>query len=126
MGIPLDDSANYEKSLTDFGNFVQARVFAPLLFDDRMYRWLGYARKCNRLIKPMHEFARDVIKRRRAILDSRGWPQQNTTNNDDSVQVFVPVCIEAHFKLIQLQIFEEKPVLPFGRSSHSPTRQRGH
>lgn len=73
MGVPVKHSvsASYEKHLKDFGHFCQARLFSPHLHEDGLYRWLGYARKCICLIKPMHEFTRDLIAKRRGILENR-------------------------------------------------------
>lgn len=73
MGITGIESTDYEKTLCDFGHLTQARVLSPYLHNDRIYRWLGYARKCTCLIKPMLDFTKDMIKKRRAILESREW-----------------------------------------------------
>lgn len=83
MGIPVNDSANYEKCLERYGTFNQARVFSPLIHPDSMYKLLGYAKKGYELIKPMHAFSKNLIDQRRAILSERGW-QQEKQDGDDS------------------------------------------
>lgn len=75
MGVPGKESEIYEETLLAFGDFAQSRVFSPHIHSDIMYRLLGYARQCNRLIKPMLDFTKDMIIKRRSVLESRNWIQ---------------------------------------------------
>lgn len=87
MGVPGKESNDYEQTLSAFGHFAQARVFTPHLHNDTLYRWLGYARRCNRLIKPMLDFTKDMIVKRRSVLESRGW--QKDDEDDDSEKTYM-------------------------------------
>lgn len=86
MGIRLESTSNYEKTLAKLGHFIQARVFSPHIHNDTVYNWLGYARECQRLVKPMHDFSKDLIAKRRTILASQSWQQEKEKlgNSDDS------------------------------------------
>lgn len=87
MGVPVRDASNYEKSLYEFGHFAQRRSFSPHLHSDLIYKLLGYARQGLRLVRPMHNFSKDLIAKRRVILDSQGWKNSNddgSTEEDSS------------------------------------------
>lgn len=83
MGIPVKDASHYEEALNEYGAFCQRRIFSPHIHNDKMYRWLGWDKEAIQLAKPMQDFSKDLIKKRRTILESQNW-QQAKQDNDDS------------------------------------------
>lgn len=84
MGIPISSSAEYEKNLAALGDLTQHRIFSPYLHSDRAHRWFGYKSRCDRVIAPMHAFARDLIEKRRVILDSVPQKEDDESGEENS------------------------------------------
>ena len=49
---------------------VYVRSTKPWLYLDSIYWLLGYAKQVNKIVEPIHAFAKEIIEKRRAILSS--------------------------------------------------------
>ncbi|XP_058459519.1 probable cytochrome P450 4ac1 [Malaya genurostris] len=89
MGVKLDTAEmadEYKHNIREIGKMVQHRIMNPLLFEDFIYKVLGYQTKFERILEPIHEFTRNIIKQRRDLFhenaeDMKTDPDENMYMN---------------------------------------------
>ncbi|KAL1401050.1 hypothetical protein pipiens_006915 [Culex pipiens pipiens] len=70
MGIKLDSTETadvYKRNIRTVGTIIQHRLMNPLLYEDSVYKALGYQAKFDQILAPIHAFTRNIIKKRRQM-----------------------------------------------------------
>uniref|UniRef100_UPI003B66E70F uncharacterized LOC128724838 n=1 Tax=Anopheles nili TaxID=185578 RepID=UPI003B66E70F len=68
MGVKLDaynEADEYKKKVYEVGEMLVHRTMSPWLYNDRVYRLLGYEGPLAESLKPIHHFTRSIIQQRR-------------------------------------------------------------
>ncbi|KAG5674601.1 hypothetical protein PVAND_004555 [Polypedilum vanderplanki] len=69
MGVKLSDLGNngevYRNNIYTVGKFLVHRVTKPWLLSDFTYFLFGYQRRFMKILKPVHQFTKDIINKRR-------------------------------------------------------------
>jgi cytochrome P450 family 4 len=69
LGVKLSQLGNngqtYKRNIYEIGKFVTYRVVKPWLQNDFIYTLFGHMKKLKIALKPVHEFTRSIIEKRR-------------------------------------------------------------
>ncbi|XP_055603794.1 uncharacterized protein LOC129752029 [Uranotaenia lowii] len=74
MGVHLDtmDSADqYHSSIHKVIEVLVSRVMNPWLYEDLCFKIFGYKARQDKLLKPIHNFTRNIIKQRRVLFQAK-------------------------------------------------------
>lgn len=89
MGVKLDaldEADEYRKQVYGMGELLLERFLKPWLHPPELYRWSVLRLKIDRVLKPIHAFTRNVIKKRRdANLTDSATLGREAETLDDSV-----------------------------------------
>lgn len=69
MGIVLDKTSNgdqYRENIYEIGECVVHRMLRPWLHNKKVFKLLGYKRKLEKFLKPVHQFTQNIINLRRS------------------------------------------------------------
>lgn len=75
LGVNLRDrghkSLEYRRNLEVLKEMIVHRLAKPWLFSDALYSILGYRKKFEKVLLPIHKFSKTIIEERRNIFDGR-------------------------------------------------------
>jgi len=86
MGVKLDEMKTkdkYMKSIYEIGTLLVSRLLRPWLHSNLMFYLSGQMNALNKLLKPVHAFTRDIIKKRRQLF----LINQMNNNNDSNEKI---------------------------------------
>uniref|UniRef100_A0A182JX22 Uncharacterized protein n=1 Tax=Anopheles christyi TaxID=43041 RepID=A0A182JX22_9DIPT len=86
MGVKLDayrEADEYKQKVYEVGEMLVHRTMSPWLYNDRVYRLLGYDGPLARSLKPIHHFTRSIIRQRRETFQQAA--QLTESNSEENL-----------------------------------------
>uniref|UniRef100_A0A182TC62 Cytochrome P450 n=1 Tax=Anopheles maculatus TaxID=74869 RepID=A0A182TC62_9DIPT len=86
MGVKLDaynEADEYKAKVYEVGEMLVHRTMSPWLYNDRVYRLLGYDGPLAESLKPIHHFTRSIIRQRRQSFQAQSQPKPDPNSEDN-------------------------------------------
>jgi cytochrome P450 family 4 len=78
-----NNGQTYKRNIYEIGKIIAYRIAKPWLKDDFIYATLGYMAKLNEVLKPVHEFTRSIIEKRRGEFYSKESDKKQSVDDEN-------------------------------------------
>jgi cytochrome P450 family 4 len=86
MGVKLNDlgdnGVSYRQNIYVIGQLILHRLMRPWLMSDFIYSALGYRKKVDKALKPVHDFTKSIIMDRKSKFELEDEPEKVPSHED--------------------------------------------